>query len=51
MAPWSSLMRAAAHYETGIRKVLVASGIRMDLARRDPEYIRELGDASRRRAI
>jgi radical SAM superfamily enzyme YgiQ (UPF0313 family) len=26
----------------GIRKVLVASGIRMDLARRSPEYMREL---------
>jgi len=26
----------------GVRKVLVASGIRMDLARRSPEYIREL---------
>jgi uncharacterized radical SAM protein YgiQ len=26
----------------GVRKVLVASGIRMDLARRDPKYMREL---------
>ena len=26
----------------GVRKVLVASGIRMDLARRSPEYLREL---------
>lgn len=26
----------------GIRKVFVASGIRMDLAQRDPEYLREL---------
>lgn len=26
----------------GVRKVLVASGIRMDLARRSPEYMREL---------
>src|SRR5437764_1312945 len=26
----------------GIKKVLVASGIRMDLARRSPEYMREL---------
>ncbi len=26
----------------GVKKVLVASGIRMDLARRSPEYIREL---------
>ena len=25
-----------------MKKVLVASGIRMDLARRDPEYMREL---------
>ena len=32
----------AAREEPGIRKVLVASGIRMDLARRDPEYMREL---------
>lgn len=26
----------------GVKKVLVASGIRMDLARRDPEYMKEL---------
>ena len=31
-----------ARTERGIRKVLVASGIRMDLAERSPEYIREL---------
>jgi len=28
--------------EPGVKKVLVASGIRMDLARRSPEYMREL---------
>ncbi|MBL8828615.1 MAG: YgiQ family radical SAM protein [Planctomycetaceae bacterium] len=28
--------------EPGVRKVFVASGIRMDLARRDPEYMKEL---------
>ncbi|RJP42050.1 MAG: YgiQ family radical SAM protein [Phycisphaerales bacterium] len=28
--------------QAGIKKVLVASGIRMDLARRDPEYMAEL---------
>ncbi len=39
--PLLQLMKAARE-EPGIRKVLVASGIRMDLARRDPEYMREL---------
>ncbi|HEY2146558.1 MAG TPA: YgiQ family radical SAM protein, partial [Pirellulales bacterium] len=39
--PLLSLMRKARE-EPGVRKVLVASGIRMDLARRDPEYMREL---------
>src|SRR6266436_2786470 len=39
--PLVELMRRA-RTEPGIRKVLVASGIRMDLARRDPEYMREL---------
>ena len=28
----------------GIKRVLVASGVRMDLARRDPEYLRELAE-------
>jgi radical SAM superfamily enzyme YgiQ (UPF0313 family) len=32
----------AARQTPGIKKVLVASGIRMDLARRSPEYMREL---------
>ena len=32
----------AARNEPGIKKVFVASGIRMDLARRSPEYMREL---------
>ncbi len=27
-----------------MKKVLVASGIRMDLARRDPNYMRELAE-------
>lgn len=39
--PLIDLMRDARETK-GIRKVLVASGIRMDLARRSPEYIREL---------
>jgi uncharacterized radical SAM protein YgiQ len=39
--PVIDLMRAARKVE-GVKKVLVASGIRMDLARQSPEYIREL---------
>lgn len=39
--PLIDLMRRARN-EPGIKKVLVASGIRMDLARRDPAYMREL---------
>src|SRR5262245_31295800 len=39
--PLVELMRRARH-EPGIRKVLVASGIRMDLAQLSPEYLREL---------
>ncbi|MBI2825351.1 MAG: YgiQ family radical SAM protein [Planctomycetia bacterium] len=39
--PLVQLMREA-RAEPGVRKVLVASGIRMDLARRSPEYMREL---------
>jgi uncharacterized radical SAM protein YgiQ len=39
--PLIELMREARH-TPGIRKVLVASGIRMDLARRSPAYMREL---------
>ncbi len=39
--PLLQLMRKARE-EPGVKKVLVASGIRMDLARRDPEYMREL---------
>jgi uncharacterized radical SAM protein YgiQ len=39
--PLVELMRRA-RTEPGIRKVLVASGIRMDLAQLDPEYMREL---------
>lgn len=39
--PVIELMRAARQVE-GVKKVLVASGIRMDLARQSPEYIREL---------
>src|SRR5436309_11564846 len=31
-----------ARSEPGIRKVLVASGVRMDLAQLSPEYLREL---------
>ena len=40
-APLVQLMKDAREVP-GIRKVLVASGIRMDLARRSPEYMREL---------
>jgi uncharacterized radical SAM protein YgiQ len=39
--PLVQLMRAARE-QPGVKKVLVASGIRMDLARRSPEYMREL---------
>ncbi len=39
--PLVELMRDARE-EPGVRKVLVASGIRMDLARISPEYMREL---------
>jgi uncharacterized radical SAM protein YgiQ len=39
--PIIELMRKA-RQEPGIRKVLVASGIRMDLAQQSPEYLREL---------
>lgn len=39
--PIIDLMRQARSVE-GVKKVLVASGVRMDLARRSPEYIREL---------
>lgn len=39
--PLIKLMKQAREVP-GIRKVLVASGIRMDLARRSPEYMREL---------
>src|SRR5260221_14786209 len=39
--PLVQLMKSARN-EPGVKKVLVASGIRMDLARRSPEYMREL---------
>ncbi len=39
--PVIELMRQARELP-GVKKVLVASGIRMDLARKSPEYIREL---------
>ncbi|HEY6562910.1 MAG TPA: YgiQ family radical SAM protein, partial [Pirellulaceae bacterium] len=39
--PLIEIMREA-RATSGIKKVLVASGIRMDLARRSPEYMREL---------
>jgi uncharacterized radical SAM protein YgiQ len=41
--PLIELMRKA-RSEPGIRKVLVASGIRMDLAQLSPEYLRELAE-------
>ncbi|MCE9545751.1 MAG: YgiQ family radical SAM protein [Planctomycetia bacterium] len=40
-APLIQLMREARE-TPGVKKVLVASGIRMDLARRSPQYMREL---------
>jgi uncharacterized radical SAM protein YgiQ len=39
--PLLQLMREARQVE-GVKKVLIASGIRMDLASRSPEYMREL---------
>ncbi|MFK7735314.1 MAG: YgiQ family radical SAM protein [Pirellulaceae bacterium] len=39
--PVIELMRESREVE-GVKKVLVASGVRMDLARQSPEYIREL---------
>ena len=39
--PLKDLMREARSVE-GVKRVLVASGVRMDLARRDPEYLQEL---------
>jgi radical SAM superfamily enzyme YgiQ (UPF0313 family) len=39
--PLIELMREARE-QPGVKKVLVASGIRMDLARRSPQYMREL---------
>ncbi|MBX3416650.1 MAG: YgiQ family radical SAM protein [Pirellulaceae bacterium] len=39
--PLIQLMREARQVE-GVRKVMVASGIRMDLAQRSPEYMQEL---------
>jgi uncharacterized radical SAM protein YgiQ len=39
--PLKSLMREARSV-AGVKRVLVASGVRMDLARRDPEYLEEL---------
>jgi radical SAM superfamily enzyme YgiQ (UPF0313 family) len=41
--PLVQLMRRA-RTEPGIRKVLVASGVRMDLAQLSPEYMRELAE-------
>ena len=41
--PLREVMREARSVE-GVKRVLVASGVRMDLARRDPEYLRELAE-------
>jgi uncharacterized radical SAM protein YgiQ len=41
--PLVELMRASREVP-GVKKVFVASGIRMDLARRDPEYMSELAE-------
>ena len=40
--PLVQLMRKTPQTSRASKKVLVASGIRMDLARRQPEYMREL---------
>ncbi|GIK15530.1 MAG: UPF0313 protein [Planctomycetota bacterium] len=40
-APLIDVMRET-RKQKGVKKVLVASGVRMDLARRSPEYMREL---------
>jgi uncharacterized radical SAM protein YgiQ len=40
-APLIQLMKDSRHVK-GVKKVLVASGVRMDLARRSPEYMKEL---------
>ncbi|MCI0650793.1 MAG: YgiQ family radical SAM protein [Planctomycetes bacterium] len=41
--PLKEVMRST-RAQRGVRKVLVASGVRMDLARLDPEYVRELAE-------
>ena len=41
--PLKDLMRSAREVE-GVKRVLVASGVRMDLARLDPEYLSELAE-------
>jgi uncharacterized radical SAM protein YgiQ len=41
--PLKAVMREARTVE-GVKRVLVASGVRMDLARRDPDYLRELAE-------
>ena len=41
--PLRSVMQEARNVP-GVKRVLVASGVRMDLARRDPEYLRELAE-------
>ena len=41
--PLKAVMKEARSVE-GVKRVLVASGVRMDLARKDPEYLRELAE-------
>ncbi|NBT13893.1 MAG: YgiQ family radical SAM protein, partial [Planctomycetia bacterium] len=41
--PLKAVMKEARGVE-GVKRVLVASGVRMDLARTDPEYLRELAE-------
>ena len=41
--PIKEVMREAREVE-GVKRVLVASGVRMDLARRDPEYLKDLAE-------
>ena len=41
--PLKEVMREARNV-AGVKRVLVASGVRMDLARRDPEYLKDLAE-------
>ncbi len=49
-APLIELYRRARALQ-GVKKVLIASGVRYDLAIESPEYVKELGDSSYRRLL